>query len=240
MSIALVMLSSHLILWLLLLLLLSSIFPSIRDFSDEFTSDDPNTGASASASVLSTSIQGWFPLRMTGLVPLMFKGLSEVFSSITVQRHKFLGILPSLWSSSHNRTRPLGRPWPWLYIWTFVSSNISAFSTLSRFIIAFLPTKKQLSSDFMAAVTICSDFRSQEEEICHYFHLFPFYLTWSNGARCHDLSFFKPEFKLALSLSSFTLCKRLFSSSVLSAIRVVSSVYLSLLMFPPFYLDSSL
>ena len=83
----------------------------------------------------------------------------------------------------------------------------------------------------MAAVTICSDFRSQEEEICHYFCLFPFYLTWGNGARCHDLSFFKPEFKLALSLSSFTLCKRLFSSSVLSAIRVVSSAYLRLLMF---------
>ena len=26
----------------------------------------------------------------------------------------------------------------------------------------------------MTAVTICSDFRAQEEEICHYFHLFPF------------------------------------------------------------------
>ena len=36
--------------------------------------------------------------------------------------------------------------------------------------------KKQSSSDFMAAVTICSDFRAQEEEICHYFHLFSLYL----------------------------------------------------------------
>jgi len=34
----------------------------------------------------------------------------------------------------------------------------------------------------MAAVTICSDFRAQEEEICHYFHLSPIYLAWSNGA----------------------------------------------------------
>jgi len=30
-----------------------------------------------------------------------------------------------------------------------------------------------MSSDFMATVTICSDFRAQEEEICHYFHLSP-------------------------------------------------------------------
>ena len=34
----------------------------------------------------------------------------------------------------------------------------------------------------MAAVTIHSDFRVQEEEICHYFHLSPLYLPWSNGA----------------------------------------------------------
>ena len=33
----------------------------------------------------------------------------------------------------------------------------------------------------MAAITIHSDFRAQEEEICLYFHLFPFYLPWSNG-----------------------------------------------------------
>ena len=89
-----------------------------------------------------------------------------------------------------------------------------------------------MSSNFMAAVTIGSGFGAQEEEICHYFHLCPFYLPWSNGAGCHDLSFFFLIFslKLAHSLSFFTL-KRLFSSSSLSAIRVVSSAYLRLLMF---------
>ena len=86
----------------------------------------------------------------------------------------------------------------------------------------------------MAAVTVHSDFGAQEEEICHYFHLFPFYLPCSNGAGCHDLSFFLMfSLNLALSLSFFTLIKRLFSSSFLSAIRVVSSRYLSLLMFLP-------
>ena len=41
-----------------------------------FTSDDQNTGPSASASLLPTSIQGWFPLRLTGLISLLSKGLS--------------------------------------------------------------------------------------------------------------------------------------------------------------------
>ena len=49
----------------------------------------------------------------------------------------------------------------------------------------------------MAAVTICSDFRAQEKEICHYFHLSSFYLPWSNGARCHDLSFLKYFFNVS-------------------------------------------
>ena len=81
----------------------------------------------------------------------------------------------------------------------------------------------------MTKVTIRSDFRAQTGEICHYFHVLPFYLPWSNGTGCHDLSFF--SFKPALSLSSFTLIKRLFSSSSLSSTRVVSSAYLRLLMF---------
>ena len=81
----------------------------------------------------------------------------------------------------------------------------------------------------MASVTICSDFGAQEEEIYHYLHLFPFYLPCINGTGCHDLSFLF-SFKLAFSLSSFTVIKRLFRSSLLSAIRVVSSTYLRLLM----------
>ena len=48
---------------------------------------------------------------------------------------------------------------------------------------------------------------------------------------CHDLSFLNVEYKPAFSLSSFTFIKRLFSSSFLSTIRVVSSAYLRLLIF---------
>ena len=112
MSIASVMPSSHLILWCLLFLL-PSIFPSTRDFSDESGCShqrDQNTGASALASVLPMSIQGWFPLRLTGLISFLSKCLSKLFSSTTVQRHQFFGVLPSLQSSSNNHMWPLGRP----------------------------------------------------------------------------------------------------------------------------------
>ena len=57
-----------------------------------FSSDDQNIGASASASVLPMSIQGWFPLRWTVLIFLQSKGLSRVFSSTTVQRHQLLAL----------------------------------------------------------------------------------------------------------------------------------------------------
>ena len=45
----------------------------------------------------------------------------------------------------------------------------------------------------MAAVTICSDFGTPENKVCNYFHCFPIYLPWSDGTRCHDLSFLNTE-----------------------------------------------
>ena len=75
-----------------------------------FTSDDQNTGASASASVLPVKIQGLSPLRLTDLISLLSRGRSWVFSSTTIQRHEVFSALPSLWSTSHNCTWPLERP----------------------------------------------------------------------------------------------------------------------------------
>ena len=85
----------------------------------------------------------------------------------------------------------------------------------------------------MAAVTICSDFGAQKYKVWHCFHCFPIYFPWSDGTRCHDLRFLNVELKPTFSLSSFTFIKRLFSSSSHSAIRVVSSAYLRLLIFLP-------
>ena len=102
-------------------------------------------------------------------------------------------------------------------------------------------SKQQASFNFMAAVTIYRDFEAQENKICHCFHCFPIYLPWSDGTGCHDLKtkqnkthhsvFWMLSFKPAISLPSFTFIKRLFSSSSLSAIRVLSTLYLRLWMF---------
>ena len=81
------------------------------------------------------------------------------------------------------------------------------------------PAKKQSPSDFRASVTICSDFRAQEEPICHYFHLSPSICHEVMGLDAMVLVFLILSFKPALLLSSFTLLKRLFSSSSLSAIQ---------------------
>ena len=83
----------------------------------------------------------------------------------------------------------------------------------------------------MAAVTICSDFGAPENKVSHCFHCFSIYLPCSDETRYHDLRFWMLSFKPTFSLSSFTFIKRLFSSSSLSAIRVVSSAYLRLLIF---------
>ena len=45
-------------------------------------------------------IQGWFPLELTGLISLVSKGFSTVFSSTTIQRHQFFSSQSSLWSNS--------------------------------------------------------------------------------------------------------------------------------------------
>ena len=82
----------------------------------------------------------------------------------------------------------------------------------------------------MAAVTICSDFGAPKNKVCHCFLCFSI---------CHEvmgldamiLVFWMLSCKPTFSLSSFTYIKRLFSSSLLSAIRVVSSAYLRLLIF---------
>ena len=77
-------------------------FPASGSFplSQLFASGGQSIEASTSAPVLPMNSQGWFPLGLTGLISLQFKGLSRVFSNTTVQKHQFFGPLPSLWSNS--------------------------------------------------------------------------------------------------------------------------------------------
>ena len=83
------------------------------------------------------------------------------------------------------------------------------------------PSKEQVSFNFMAAITICSDSGAQKNKVSHCFHCFPIYLHEVVGPDALILVFWMLSFRPTFSLSSFTFIKRLFSSSSLSAIRVV-------------------
>ena len=168
-----------------------------------FISGGPSIGVSASTSVLTMNIQDWFPLEWTGWISLQSKALSRVFSNTTVQKHQFFSAQLSLYSNSHysphivglyvshtymaiGKTIPLTRQ-------TFIGKVMSLlFNMLSRLVITLF--KEQASFNFMAAVTICSDFGAPKNKFCHCFHCFSIYLPWSDGARCHDLSFLNVEF----------------------------------------------
>ena len=85
----------------------------------------------------------------------------------------------------------------------------------------------------MASVTICSDFGAQENKVSHCSIVSPSICHEVMGLDAMILVFWMLSFKLTFSLSSFTFINRLFSSSSLSAKRVVSSAYLRLLIFLP-------
>ena len=101
MSIELVMPSNHLI-FCHPLLILPSIFPSIRFFfpiNQLFASGGQSIGVSASTSVLPMNSQDWSPLGWTGWISLQSKGLSRVFSNTKVKKRQFFGAHLSLSST---------------------------------------------------------------------------------------------------------------------------------------------
>ena len=111
-SFDLMMPSNHVILCCPLFLLLSS-FPSIRVFSYESVLHirwPKYQSFSFSINIhLPVNTQGW-SLGLTGLISFLSKGLSRVFSSTIVQRHRFFGTQPFLLSSSHICTWLLEKP----------------------------------------------------------------------------------------------------------------------------------
>ena len=104
------------------LLLLPSIFPSIKAFSNKSTlhirwpkywnfsfSISPSNEYSGKDWFIRLN-KGLFPLGLTGLIFLLSKGFSRVFSNTTVEKHQFFGTQPSLQSNSHIHTRLLEKP----------------------------------------------------------------------------------------------------------------------------------
>ena len=76
---------------------------------------------------------------------------------------------------------------------------------LSRFVKTFVP-RRQASFNFMASVTICSDFGAPQNKVCHCFLCFPIYFPWSDGNDAMILVFWMLSlsqlFHSPLSLSS--------------------------------------
>ena len=97
---------------LLPLLLLPSIFLSIKVLSNESTlcTGWPKCWSFSFSMSPSMDIQGRFPLGLTGLISLLSKGLSRVFSSTPVWKHQLFQAQPSLWSNSDVHTWLLEKP----------------------------------------------------------------------------------------------------------------------------------
>ena len=141
--------------------------------------------------------------------------------------------------------RPEFNPWVWEDPLEKKATHFSIL--LGEFLGLYSPwghkesdTTERLSLFFQGASVFwfhgCSHcphwFWSPEKKSCHCFHCFPICLPWVMGPDAMILVVWMLSFKPVFSLSSFTFIKRLFSSS-LSAIRVVSSTYLRLLIFLP-------
>ena len=175
-------------------LLLPSIFPSIRVFSNEsvLCIRWPKYWSFSFSISSSNEYSGLISFRMDWLDLLAVQGTLK-----TLHHHQSSKASILQWSAffivqlSHPH-RTTGKTTA-LLRWTFVGKVMSLlFNILSRLVLAFLPRSKHLN--FMAAVTICSDFAAPKNKISHCFHFFPIYLPWNDGIRCHDLSFLNVEF----------------------------------------------
>ena len=175
MSIESVMSSNHLILCHPLLLL-PSIFPSIRVFSNESALHIRWPKYWSFSFNISPSNEHWglISFRRDWLDLLAVQGTLKSL----LQHHSSKASI--LWHSAFFRVQ-LSHPYTTTgktrasTIWTFVHKVMSLLlNTLSKIVIVFLPWSK--SFNFMAAITICSDFEAQENKVCHFFHCFPIYL----------------------------------------------------------------
>ena len=98
-------------------------FPEWGSFpmSQLFASGGQSIGVSASASLLSMNIQGWFPLGLTDLTSSQSKGLSRVSSSTTIWKHQFFDAQPYLW-----------------LLWCYESSPTPQFESINSMILSLI------------------------------------------------------------------------------------------------------
>ena len=233
MSIESVMPSNHLILCHLLLLL-PSIFPRIRVFSNElilpikwpkYWSFSFNISPSNEHSGL---ISFWMDRLNLLVVQGTLKSLLQHHSSKAsiFQCSAFIIVQLSNPYMTTGKTIALTRR-------TFVGKVMPLHLTmLSRLVITFLPRSKHLLISWLQSpsAVILEPRKMKSDTVST---VSPSISHEVIGLDAMNLVFWMLSFKPTFSLSSFTLIKRLFSSSLLSAIRVVSCVYLRLLIFLP-------
>ena len=158
------------------LLLLSSVFPSIRVFSNEsalhikwpkYWSFSFSINPSNKYSGLISFRNDWLDLlAVQGTLKSLLQHHSSKASILLCSA--FFIVQFSHPYMTTGKTIALTR-------WTFVGKVTSLlFNMLSRLVIVFFPRSKHLN--FMAGVTICSDLVAQENKVCHCFHCFPIYL----------------------------------------------------------------
>ena len=194
----------------------------LYSMSRRFTSGGQST--EASASVFPMNVQGWFPLELTGLISLLSKGLSRIFSSTTVWRHQFFAAQPFLWSTSHNHAWLLVKPSVQLScsvlsdslqshgpdilhircqnigktitltVWTFVGN---VMSLLFNTLSRFVITFLPRSKHLLISwlqSPSAGILEPKKIKSLTVFHCFPIYLPWSDRTRCQDLSVLNAEF----------------------------------------------
>ena len=192
MSIESVMSSSHLILCHPLLLL-PSVFPSIRVFSSESVlpirwpkhwSFSFSISSSNEYSRLISFRMDWFDLLEVQVTLKSFLQHHSSKASI-FQCSGFFTVQLSHPCMTTGKTIALARR-------TFVGQVMSLlFNMLSRLVITFLPRSKCL------LISWCNYhlqwFRSPNNKVWHCFYCFPIYFLWSDRTRCHDLRFLNVE-----------------------------------------------
>ena len=91
--------------------------------------------------------------------------------------------------------------------WAFVGKVTSLlFNKLSMLVITFLPRSKCLLISWLQSPSAV--ILEPQKIVCHCFHCFPIYLPWSDGTRCHDLSFLNVEFLSQLFHTPLSLSSR--------------------------------
>ena len=193
MSIELVMPFNHFILRHPLILMLS-IFPSIRVFSNEsvLCIRWPKYWSFSFSISPSNEYSGMISFRIDWYDLLAAK---ENLKSL-LQHHSSKASI--LWHSTFFMVQ-LSHPYMTtgktiaLTRWTFVGKGMSLFfNMLFKSVIAFLPRSKCLLISWLQSPSaVISELK---KIFCHCFHCFPIYLWWTDGTRCHDLSFLNVQF----------------------------------------------